>query len=205
MEKYYRTKEGILKNLYITETHAIASDQDYGDLQTFLSKVNADKMGFLDVIHKYEYTQIERINVVRAGNVIQVCFNEKGKTLLSPFIFDRQEDFEKVLNFILSKCPNLRHTTERVKPKSVMLKPVLYTLGAAALSFALVLIANDIEAGGTVRISGSKRGLKTIFAGIAETLGFWGCLMLGIAVTCGFVYYTYKMYKNSEFEQEVYL
>lgn len=204
MEKYYRAKEGTLKNFYITETHAIASDQDYGDQQTFLSKVNSDKIGFLDIIHKYEYTQIERINIVRAGNIIQVCFNEKGKTLLSAIIFDSQEEFEEVLNFILSKCPNFRHTTERVKPKSVMFKPALYTLGAAALSVALVIIANDIEAGETVRISGSKRGIKTLFVGIAETLGVWGCLLLGILVTSGFIYYTYKTYQNSEFEQEVY-
>lgn len=204
MEKYYQEK-GILKNIYITETHVMASDEDFGSVDAFLSKINEEKKGLLDTIYKYEYTQIERINVIRENNVIQIFFNENGKTELSAFIFAEQKDFKDVLNFILSKCPNLRHTTERVKPKSVMLKPVLYTLGAAALSFALVLIANDIEAGGTVRVSGSKRGLKTIFAGIAETLGFWGCLVLGIVVTCGFVYYTYKTYKNSEFEQDVYL
>lgn len=204
MEKFYQEK-GILNNIYITETHIMASDEDYGSVDAFLSKVNQEKKGLLDTIQKYEYAQIERINVIRGNNVIQIYFIENGKTELSPIIFAGQEDFEEALDFILSKCSNLRHTTERVKPKSVMLKPALYTFSAAALSFALVLMANGIEAGETIRVSGSKRGLKTIFLGIAETLGFWGCLVLGVAVTCGFVYYTYKTYQNSEFEQEVYL
>lgn len=204
MEKYYQEK-GILKNIYITETHVMASDEDFGSVDAFLSKVNQEKKGLLDTVFKYEYGQIERINAIRGNNIIQIFFNENGKTEFSGFIFAEQKNFEDVLNFILSKCPKLRHTTEHVKTKSAIMKPALYTLGAAALSFALVLIANDIEAGGTVRISGSKRGLKTIFAGIAETLGFWGCLVLGIAVTCGFVYYTYKTYQNSEFERDVYL
>ena len=203
MEKFYQEK-GILENIYITETHIMASDQDYGDVDTFLSKVNQEKKGLLDIIHKYEYTQIERINVIRENHVIQIYFNENGKTELCAIIFAEQKDFEDVLNFILSKCPKLRHTTEHVKTKSAIMKPALYTFAAAAFTLALVLIANDIEAGETVRISGSKRGLKTIFVGIAETLGVWGCLVLGIIVTGGFVYYTYKTYKNSEFEREVY-
>ncbi|MDR2919627.1 MAG: hypothetical protein LBV72_09735 [Tannerella sp.] len=204
MEKFYQ-EEGILKNIYITETHVMASDEDYGSVGTFLSKVNQEKKGLLDTIHKYEYSQIERVNVIRENNVIQIYFNENGKTELSAFIFAEQKDFEDVLNFILSKCPKLRHTIEHVKTKSAIVKPVLYTFSAAALTVALVLIANDIEAGETVRVSGSKRGLKTIFLGIAETLGVWGCLVLGIVVTCGFVYYTYKTYQDSEFEREVYL
>jgi len=204
MGKYYQ-EEGIMKNIYITETHVMASDEDYGDVNIFLSKVNQEKKGLLDTIHKYEYTQIERINVMKESHVIQIYFNEKGKTELSAFVFAEQKDFEDVLNFILSKCSKLRHTTEHVKIKSTIMKPALYTFAAAAFTLALVLIANDIEAGETVRVSGSKRGLKTIFLGIAETLGVWGCLVLGIIVTGGFVYYTYKTYKNSEFEREVYL
>ena len=204
MEKYYQEK-GILENIYLTETHVMASDKDYGSVDAFLSKVNQEKKGLLDTIHKYEYTQIERINVIRENNVIQIYFNENGKTDLSAIIFAEQKDFEEALNFILSKCPKLRHTIEHVKTKSAMVKPALYTLAAAAFSFDLVIMANGIEAGETIRISGNKRGLKTIFVGIAETLGFWGCLVLGIAVTGGFIYYTYKTYQNSEFEREVYL
>lgn len=203
MEKYYQ-EEGILKNIYITDTHLMATDEDYGNLEAFLEKVNAEKKGMLDTVHKYEYSQIERINVLREDNVIQVYFNENGKTDVSPIIFAKKSDFEEVLAFILSKCPKLQHSTEAVKTKNVLVKPVLYTIAAAALSFSLVFIANGIEAGEKVTASGGRRGLKTIFIGIAETLGVWGSLALGIVITGGCIFYAYKCYQNSQFEREVY-
>lgn len=201
MERFFR-ESTIMKNIYITDTHIMASDEDYQTTETFLEKVNAEKKALLDTHIVIEYLDIVKIVVYRKeehgeNGGIQIFFQKNGKHDRTYLQFAHQSDFDEVLNHILSKRPEMKKGEEEQRPKGVLLKPILYTIVAAAFSFALIFMASGIEQGEAVTVSGRRKGLKMLFVRLAEILGFWGSLAVGIIVVGGFIYYTYRTYSKS--------
>ena len=201
MEQFFR-ESTIMKNIYITDTHIMASDEDYQTIEAFLEKVNSGKKGMLDTHIKLEYSDIAKIVIYRKeehgeNGGIQIFFRKDGKQDRTFLQFEQQPDFDKVLNHILSKRQDMKARHEEVKPKGVLFKPILYTIVVMAFSFALAFIAAEIEQGEGVNVPGRRKGLKMLFANIAEAPGFWGSLALGVVVTAGFIGYRLKKYKSS--------
>ena len=202
-EKFYK-EVGFLKNIYITQDKIMASDEDYGDMETFLSKLNAEKKAMLDTHVKFGFDEIIKFILFEEENGIQIFYktgNKEEKTYLQ---FSQEADYKEVLDYLKQKCNQFQPKEEQSGSIVAIIKPLLYTLAAICFSFALVFAASEIEAGETIAVDGSKRGLKRLLISLAATLGFGGSLAVAIIVVLGFIFYSYKTYKNSKKIQIVY-
>lgn len=201
MNKFIITdkKEVFFKNILIDSERIMASDENYGSESAFREKMASGNVGKLDTVINVRYSEIDKVIPFDDENILQIFYgNEK-----SGFDLGNSVDYKEVRDFILSQ-KNFSPSTEKVGNAGAIVKPALYTLAVAIFSAVLINMANEIENGNTVVASGSKRGFKKLLILIAETLGFYGCLALGIVATVGFVVYTIKQIKNSKTEVTVY-
>ncbi len=201
MNKFIITdkKEVFFKNILIDSERIMASDENYGSESAFREKMASGNVGKLDTVINVRYSEIDKVIPFDDQNILQIFYgNEK-----SGFDLGNSVDYKEVRDFILSQ-KNFSPSTEKVGNAGAIVKPALYTLAVAIFSAVLINMANEIENGNTVVASGSKRGFKKLLILIAETLGFYGCLALGIVATVGFVVYTIKQIKNSKTEVTVY-
>ena len=202
MNKFYQTS-GIFKNIYITDSQVWMSDDDYKTLEAFLEKMNVEKVSKLDTHLKLSYSQFQKLVLFPEENGIQVFYNEAGKQDRTYLQFDQVEEYNEVLNYIVSKC-NLQAQKETQGSLLSLARPSLYSLAAVAFSFALVMSAQEMEAGGTVVAGGSRKGFKTLLINVAEILGFWGSVAVLVAVLAGCTFYLIKAYKNTKTERDIY-
>lgn len=186
-------EEIFYRNVLFTEDRILASDENYGDEIAFREKVLNGKSGVLDTHVNVLYTDIHKVVLFEDEHIIQIFFKDDK----AGFGLNNVADFNEVLQYILSK-KNLKKSTEQVNVKGAILKPVLYTLVAGIFSAVLVAMASSIANGENVAISGSRKGFKRLLLGLAETLGVWGSLALGVVVTGGFLYNAISKYKASK-------
>jgi len=201
MNKFIITdkKEVFFKNILIDSERIMASDENYGSESAFREKMASGNVGKLDTVINVRYSEIDKVIPFDDQNILQIFYgNEK-----SGFDLGNSVDYKEVRDFILSQ-KNFSPSTEKVGNAGAIVKPALYTLAVAIFSAVLINMANEIENGNTVVASGSKRGFKKILILIAETLGFYGCLALGIIANVVFIAYTIKQIKNSKTEVTVY-
>ncbi len=201
MNKFIVTdkKEIFFKNILIGDEKIMASDENYGSESAFREKVESGKVGKLDTVVTISYAEIDKIILFEDQNIIQIFYG-KGK---SGFDLGNASNYQEVRDFLLSK-KNFSETKEQVNSTGAVIKPVLYTLVVALFSASLVFMAKELESGNAVTISGSRRGFKKILLTLAENLGFWGCLSVGVIATLGFAYYAVSQFKNSKTEVTVY-
>ncbi|MEP0213434.1 MAG: hypothetical protein ABJD66_09495 [Cellulophaga sp.] len=196
------TKATYIKNILLTESKVRLSDEDYKTLEAFNTELDSDKKGLLNTQHTFTYTDIIKIVPFKEDMGFQVFFIEKGKNEKAYLDFTSEEEYQNTLNTLVSKT-NLSKNKVQKKTKA-WVKPALYSLVAALLTFALYDSALKLEAGENVAVSGSRRGLKKILISISESLGATNSLILGSVITLVFIFFAVKSYKKSNIEQEVY-
>ncbi|MDO6492118.1 MULTISPECIES: hypothetical protein [unclassified Cellulophaga] len=196
------TKATYIKNILLTESKVRLSDEDYKTLEAFNTELDSDKKGLLNTQHTFTYTDIIKIVPFKEDMGFQVFFIEKGKNEKAYLDFTSEEEYQNTLNTLVSKT-NLSKNKVQKKTKA-WVKPALYSLVAALLTFALYDSALKLEAGENVAVSGSRRGLKKILISISESLGATNSLILGSVITLVFIFFAVKAYKKSNIEQEVY-
>ncbi|PKB43826.1 hypothetical protein AX016_2036 [Cellulophaga sp. RHA19] len=196
------TKATYIKNILLTESKVRLSDEDYKTLEAFNTELDSDKKGLLNTQHTFTYTDIIKIVPFKEDKGFQVFFIEKGKNEKAYLDFTSEEEYQNTLNTLVSKT-NLSKNKVQKKTKA-WVKPALYSLVVALLTFALYDSALKLEAGENVAVSGSRRGLKKILISISESLGATNSLILGSVITLAFIFFAVKAYKKSNIEQEVY-
>lgn len=196
------TKATYIKNILLTDSKVRLSDEDYKTLEAFNTELNSDKKGLLNTQHTFEYTAIQKIVPFKEDLGFQVFFTEKGKNEKAYLDFKTDEEYQSILNTLVSKTNFSKNKVQ--KKTKAWIKPSLYSLVAALLTFALYDSALKLEAGENVTVSGSRRGLKRILISISESLGATNSLILGSLITLVFIFFTFKAYKKSVIDQEVY-
>ncbi len=198
MNKFIRTTEKDIyyPNILFENDRILASDKDYETESAFREKVLNGKEGLLDMHLNVLYADIHKVIPFEEENIIQIFFKDDK----AGFVLSNSADFQEVLNYILSQ-KKFTKSTEEVSNKGAIIKPTLYTLVAGIFSAVLISIASSLSDGESVAISGSKRGFKRLLVGIAETLGLWGSIALGVVVTGGFLYNLFNKYKASRTEK----
>jgi len=204
MDKFF-IENGFLKNIYITDNKILASDENYGDLENFLSKVNDEKKKALDTHIKLEYAQIVKIVLFKEENGIQLFYKTGTKSEKTYLQFDSFLDYGEVLSFILVKNPDLKYSSEKTGSVLSIIKPVLYTIAVTLIAGALIWGGMEVRKEDLFKISGKKEGLVTLLIPVSKFLGFWGSLIVGILVVGGFVFYTIKKYKESVAIRDIYI
>ncbi|MCL5247394.1 hypothetical protein M4I21_16360 [Cellulophaga sp. 20_2_10] len=195
-------KAAYIKNILLTDTTIRVCDEDYETIEAFTAELDSDKKGLLNTQHTFSYTDILKIVPFTAEQGFQVFFTEKGKKEKVYLDFASQEEFQSTLDTIVSNA-SFTKNIEQKKTKA-WLKPALYSLVSAILTFATYDSALKLEAGENVTVSGSRRGLKKILISISETLGSTNTLILGTLITVVFIFFAIKSYKKSNIEQEIY-
>ncbi|WP_435313647.1 hypothetical protein [Cellulophaga fucicola] len=195
-------KATYIKNIALTDATIRVSDEDYKTIEAFTTELDSDKKGLLNTQHTFSYTDILKIVPFAAEQGFQVFFTEKGKKEKVYLDFATQEEYQSTLDTIVSSA-SLTKNTEQKKTKA-WIKPSMYSLIAAILTFAGYSSALKLEAGENVSVSGSRRGLKKILISISETLGSTNTLILGTLITVVFIFFAIKSYKKSTLEQEIY-
>lgn len=196
------TKATYIKNILLTDSKVRLSDEDYKTLEAFNTELDSDKKGLLNTQHTFEYTAIQKIVPFKEDLGFQIFFTEKGKNEKAYLDFKTDEEYQSILNTLVSKT---NFSINKVQKKTkAWIKPSLYSLVAALLTFALYDSALKLEAGENVTVSGSRRGLKRILISISESLGATNSLILGSVITLVFIFFAFKAYKKSAIDQEVY-
>ncbi|MBJ2174840.1 hypothetical protein JBL43_11370 [Aureibaculum sp. A20] len=196
------TNATYIKNILISEDYVKVTDGDYKTKEDFLEKFNGKK-GILDTQHQIIYNNIEKIVLYEDELAYQLYFQENDKNEMCVLHFTTLQQYNEVLDIILSKT-NLKKSEVKIRTRT-WVKPAVYTLISAILTFALFMSAKQLEAGEKLQISGSRRGLKKIMLQISEYLGSTNALLLGGIVTCGFIYYAYNAYQKSTIKQEAFI
>ncbi|WP_117879632.1 hypothetical protein [Aureibaculum luteum] len=196
------TNATYIKNILISEDYIKVTDEDYKTKDAFLEKFNTKK-GILDTRHLIDYKNIEKIVLYEDELAYQVYFKENDKKEMCLLHLTTLQQYNEVLDTILSKI-NLKKIDIKIRTRA-WIKPAIYTLIPALLTFALFMSAKQLEAGENVQVSGSRRGLKKIMLQISEYLGSTNALLLGSVVTCGFIYFAYRAYQKSTIEQESFI
>ncbi|ADY27995.1 hypothetical protein [Cellulophaga lytica] len=196
------TKATYIKNILLTDSKVRLSDEDYKTLEAFNIELDSDKKGLLNTQHTFEYTAIQKIVPFKEDLGFQVFFTEKGKNEKAYLDFKTDEEYQSILNTLVSKTNFSKNKVQ--KKTKAWIKPSLYSLVAALLTFALYDSALKLEAGENVTVSGSRRGLKRILLSISESLGATNSLILGSLITLVFIFFAFKAYKKSVIDQEVY-
>ena len=196
------TKATYIKNILLTDAKVRLSDEDYKTLEAFNTELDSDKKGLLNTQHTFNYTAIQKIVLFKEDLGFQVFFTEKGKNEKTYLDFSSEEQYQSVLNTLVSKTSFSKNKIQ--KKTKTWIKPALYSLVAALLTFALYDSALKIEAGENVTVSGSRRGLKRILISISESLGATNSLIVGSVITLIFIFFAFKAYNKSTIDQEVY-
>ncbi|SNQ43858.1 hypothetical protein [Cellulophaga lytica] len=196
------TKATYIKNILLTDSKVRLSDEDYKTLEAFNTELDSDKKGLLNTQHTFEYIAIQKIVPFKEDLGFQVFFTEKGKNEKAYLDFKTDEEYQSILNTLVSKTNFSKNKVQ--KKTKAWIKPSLYSLVAALLTFALYDSALKLEAGENVTVSGSRRGLKRILISISESLGATNSLILGSLITLVFIFFAFKAYKKSVLDQEVY-
>ncbi|WBU89570.1 hypothetical protein [Cellulophaga omnivescoria] len=196
------TKATYIKNILLTDAKVRLSDEDYKTLEAFNTELDSDKKGLLNTQHTFNYTAIQKIVPFKEDLGFQVFFTEKGKNEKAYLDFSSEEQYQSVLNTLVSKTSFSKNKVQ--KKTKTWIKPALYSLVAALLTFALYDSALKIEAGENVTVSGSRRGLKRILISISESLGATNSLIVGSVITLIFIFFAFKAYNKSTVDQEVY-
>lgn len=193
-------KEDILfKNMLFEKDRILATGKNFGSESAFRQQMALGKTDKSDTHLIVSYSDIQKVIPFEGEHIIQIFYDDEK----AGFDLDNVVDYQEVLNHILNQ-KSLTPSTEKVGNTGAVVKPALYTLAAAIFSGVLVAMAATLESGASVTISGGRRGMKKMLVGLAETLGLWGSMALGLVVTGGFVYYTIKQYKASKIEITVY-
>ncbi len=203
MDKFY-IEESFLKNIYVTDAGIMGSDENYETLENFLKKIKNGEKGKLDTHVDILFADIVKIIPYREEYGIQVFYKENKKETKTYFQFGKHADFEEVLQFILSKNSRLKPSVIQTSSFRAIVYPIIYTFFALAITIAVVENAIELENGGSVVVSGGKKGLKNILLTVAETLGVWGSVIAGGLLTLGLALYTFKVYKDSKTEREIF-
>ncbi len=197
-EKFYKEENLLMKNILVTDEKIMSSDENYNDKETFLSKVLSKEKSMLDTHIVFEYSQITKFIPFEEENGIRIFFKNNDKEEKTYLQFDKAADYQDVLDIIKHKCPRFQLTEEQKGSISAIIRPLLYTVAAAALSCGLLGMAIDLNEKGFVVISGGRRGLKHLFASVADFLGIYGSATVGVLLVTGFIIYTVKVYKKSK-------
>jgi hypothetical protein len=177
----------------LKDNQFFATDESFDNEEKLLEYLAKEKKSMLDSIIQGNIEQIDEIRIFPDEFGIQIFFNNNRKKEKGYFQFSSEEKYNEALNFFLSEKKFEKTTHEELR-----LMQNIKTLGAPliALIFTIALfLAAQQE---NIRISGSRRGLKTLFANIAVTLGPAGSLIAGLIVTLILAIIAYIKVKNSK-------
>ncbi|MCC8153245.1 MAG: hypothetical protein LIP01_02940 [Tannerellaceae bacterium] len=204
MNKFYQTNRH-LKNIYVTDEGIKASIEDYGTLEEFLKKIQSGTNSDLDSQIDIFYQSITQVVPYPETSTILINFKEGEEEYSSCFEFENQRDGEEVLRYILTKHPDLKLTRIVNKPSRYILSQSLYGLAIVLFVVGMAYSAWNLQQGGTVEISGRRRGLKQLMITVGGILGVWGTLFCGILVLVGFSYFSWKKYQELKDERDGYV
>ena len=205
LEKFIINEKGfLLKNILVKEDMILASDEDYKTKEMFLEKINATKKGFLDTNYTIKISELTKIVPTESEFALQIFFTSNGKKEKTYLEFTNSQEYDEVKEFLLNKTS---FTLKNEIKGSVMswLKKGLYTLIAGIIFGVTYFMSKDIENGNSVAIGGGRRrGLKKLMLAVAESLGSFNVLILGIVVVVGLCFWTYKAYSNGKSKIDYY-
>jgi len=203
MDKFITNPTALIKTILITDNYIRITDEDYKTKNAFLEKFKTTKKGILDTIHQIEYGNILKVAPFTKDNAIQIFFHENDKNKKTYLKFNTLEEFDEVLNFIITKN---HFRKDLVKIKSFeSYKTQLIATSMSILLFVLIYIdAQHVEKGEVVKISGSRRGVKKLLLTVAETLGTTNTIALGATITTILAVWTILAYKKGNTTKEIY-
>lgn len=188
------TKEDTLyKNMLFEQDRILATDKNYGSESAMRQQLAIGKTDKSDTHLIVSYRDIYKVIPFADEHIIQIFYGDEQ----AGFDLGNATDYQTVLSHILRQ-KQFTSSTETISNTGAVVKPALYTLAVAIFSGVLVAMASTLESGASVTVSGGRRGMKKLLVALADTLGVWGSLALGLLVTGGFLYYTVKQYQASK-------
>lgn len=195
--KYFTEKDKIIKSFAIDEQEIMAADSLFESLEALRDHILNGKKKWLDTALRFPYSAITRITLFDSDNCIQLLVAQDGKTEKVPLEFGSRADYTWLLQLLETKT-TLTPLPSRLPGNNgfAKIKNYLIVPAVAVFSIALAGIAYEQEQGKTISVSGGKRGVKRLFIYLADTLGFYGSIALGIVVTLAVLLYMIRQNKK---------
>ncbi len=201
MNYFYSEPNFFYKTILLKDKQFVAVDEVFENeekLQEYLSK---EKKSMLDSVIQGNIDDVFKIRVFDKDMGFQFFFpDDKQKEEKGYFQFSSEEKFNEALNFFLAD-KKARRSIEKKSQIAANIKTLMAPIIALIFTISLFLAAQQEN----LRISGSRRGLKTILANIAMTLGPTGSLIAGGIVTIILAFFAYKKLKESAREVVTYI
>lgn len=195
MHRFYSEPDYFYKSFLFNDKQFFATDESFDNEEKMLEYLAKDKKSMLDSVIQGNVEQIEEIRIFPDELGIQLFFKNERKKEKAYFRFSSEKKYNEVSNFFLS-AKNFDQTILSKYQLLRNLKTLTAPVIALFFTIALYLIAQEES----IRISGSKRGLKTLLANIAFTLGPTGSLIAGLIITLILTIIAYLKIKKSKIE-----
>ncbi len=204
MEKFIINEKALLiKNILIKENIILATDENYKTKESFLSNINGEKKSFLNTHLKIKTSDIIKFKPFENENGIQIFFETKKKEK-TYFEFNSSEEYSEFKEFLIKET-NLKLKKEEKGNFKSWIKKGVYSLFALIATGVIFHWAKKLETGDGIDIGyGRRQGIKKILLYLAETLGSTNALIVGIIITAGLCFWTYKSYLNGKETIEIY-
>lgn len=191
--RYFNSKDYLLKSVLINDDFIAVADDLFDTPEALQQHIQSGKKGMLSTALQFPYSAIKNINLFESENGIQLIVSMDKGTEKVYLQFSSMSDYNWALEQVQSKSGITAGHHKLSSKKTGGYKVYLYMLIAAALGAALAFIARDIEMGQTTdHFTGRRRGLKILFYKLAEFLGFYGSIAVGIVG----VVLTYFLYRR---------
>jgi hypothetical protein len=193
---YFIEKDKLIKSIAIDDDQIMVADDVFNTPQELEAYLNGGKKGWMDTALSFRYSAVNQIKLFESDNCIQLLVNSNGKTEKVAIEFTAKENYNWLLALLNNKTKlTPTHSSLNSGGGFAKVKNYLYVVAAAMFSIALAGMAYEQEHGNDVAVLGGRRGLKRILISIAEALGFYGSILVGLVITGGVLYYAIRQNK----------
>jgi len=193
---YFIEKDKLIKSIAIDDNHIMVADDVFNTPQELEAYLSGGKKGRMDTALSFPYSAVNQIKLFESDNCIQLLVNNNDKTEKIAIEFTAKQNYDWLLDLLNSKTKLTPiHASLNSGGGFAKIKNYLYVVAAAMFSIALAGMAYEHEHGNEVAVSGGRRGLKMILISIAEALGFYGSILVGLIITGGVLYYAIRQNK----------
>ncbi|EKF73135.1 hypothetical protein A11A3_15072 [Alcanivorax hongdengensis A-11-3] len=179
------------------------SDKEQAEKVSQLASLAESDDGIAEIAPKLDYIPYQDINAVKCNlktDRIYIGYDKRDGKKSEPSVrsinCQDQAKAREILAHLKLKRPDFNEQEKEYGPVRAGIKPSLFVLISAALTWMAMLLAKEVAAGHSAEISGSHRAAKELFLWLAETLGPNGTLVVGCFITLLFVRWLVKRVKN---------
>lgn len=182
-----------LKAFGFNEEQIVFSSKKHKTFDSLLA--STQKSGMLESVKVIPVKSLTKLNFNEKDETFTIHYKKDGKTKKYSVLLSDKSLRDSVVENIAGLRDFQKNVTSESKTKPLLLN-LLAIIIIPFFTWILRGMAVDAQNGEHYVASGSKRGLKQLFASAVEAIGPIGVMIIGILALMYMIYVTYKRYNN---------